>query len=399
MREFTPGTLSDLVSHVIGGGTPSRGNVEYWQGDIPWASVKDISDSPRFLMSTEEYISAKGLRLSAANLIPVGVLLIATRMAVGATTLTVEKTAINQDLKALFPKASIDVEFLRYLLLASHEHFNKHSIGSTVKGISVKALMETPVLYPTDKKEQRSIAEVLSAVDEQIEQAEALVEKQASIFTGFLQDLFPEGFAVDLKPKNTMADALVRIESGKSFMCSDKPAEQGCWGVLKVSAVRPDGFDSAENKAVENRKLVQEQYEVKHGDLLMTRANTAELVGAACLVDTPPAKLLLCDKTLRLCPKSGVNPAYLWLWLRTPIARKHIDAHATGTSAGMKNIGQSAIRSLPLHLPDLSVQTSRAEPVVAQLDFLCLLNEEIAKLRFQKEGLMRDLLTGATRIQ
>lgn len=69
MSEFVTGTLDDLVLRVVGGGTPARGKVGYWEGEILWASVKDISSSPRYLIDTEEHISAEGLRLSAANLI------------------------------------------------------------------------------------------------------------------------------------------------------------------------------------------------------------------------------------------------------------------------------------------------------------------------------------------
>lgn len=322
----------------------------------------------------------------------------ATRMAVGAVTLTSAKTAINQDLKALFPKESTDPEFLRYLLLGISEYLDRQSIGSTVKGITLKTLLASPLQFPKDIVAQRGIAEVLSALDEQIEATEECIEKQKTICTGLLQDLFPEGFDVDIKPKSVLADALRCIDSGKSFMCSDKPAKQGQWGVLKVSAVRPDGFESIENKSVENLRLVNAQYEVKHGDLLITRANTPALVASACLVDTPQSRLLLCDKTLRLRPAEGVSPTYLWLWLQTPVVRKHIDAHATGTSAGMKNISQKAIKSIPIHLPDLTIQETRSEPVVAQLDLLRELKAEAAKLRLQKQGLMRDLLTGKVRV-
>lgn len=290
-------------------------------------------------------------------------------------------------------------EFLKQVLFSEGIERQVESLvaGSNYPAITVGNVRRLQVAVP-GYEEQRGIAEVLSALDEQIEQTESSVEKQRTICTGLLQDLFPEGFDVDSKPQPVLADALLCIESGKSFMCSDKPAEQGRWGVLKVSAVRPDGFESIENKSVENLQLVNEQYEVKHGDLLITRANTPALVAAACLVDTPQSKLLLCDKTLRLRPAAGVSPTYLWLWLQTPVVRKHIDAHATGTSAGMKNISQKAIKSIPIHLPDWATQVNRAEPVVSQLDLLRELKTEAAKLRLQKQGLMRDLLTGKVRV-
>lgn len=140
---------------------------------------------------------------------------------------------------------------------------------------------------------------------------------------------------------------LTRIEAGKSPAAEDTPAGEGEWGVLKVSAVQPDGFAVRENKVIRDPALIHPRYEVRQGDLLMTRANTEELVGLACIAEQPPPRLLLSDKTLRLHVNTVVaDPKFIELALAQPIMRQRIQALATGTSAGMKNIGQDQIRQL-----------------------------------------------------
>jgi restriction endonuclease S subunit len=64
--------LGDLVLTIKGGGTPSKKVPEYWNGDIPWASVKDMKEDSVYLSKTTDYITEVGLNKSSSNLIPSG---------------------------------------------------------------------------------------------------------------------------------------------------------------------------------------------------------------------------------------------------------------------------------------------------------------------------------------
>ena len=105
MSDIHFGMLGDFVSDISGGGTPSREEPDYWNGDIPWASVKDLtSNNPS---NTAESITEEGLSSSASRLIPAGTPIVATRMAVGRTAAFTRDVAINQDLKAIFANPSL----------------------------------------------------------------------------------------------------------------------------------------------------------------------------------------------------------------------------------------------------------------------------------------------------
>jgi len=155
--------LGDLVT-LQGGGTPSRSESTFWNGDVPWASVKDISSSR--LTHTMESISSAGVRASATNVVPAGNVVVATRMAVGRASILEIDAAINQDLKALIPRAHAKVHppYLIHLLTASTKYLESRATGATVQGIRAEVLEELPVPHPVYADQVR-IADILDKAD------------------------------------------------------------------------------------------------------------------------------------------------------------------------------------------------------------------------------------------
>jgi type I restriction enzyme S subunit len=155
----------------------------------------------------------------------------------------------------------------------------------------------------------------------------------------------------------SLGSRLLRIETGRSPSLTDTPAAPGHWGVLKVSAVNSAGFRPAENKAVDDPALIDERFEVRPGDLLFSRANTPELVGAACIVTPTQERLMMSDKTLRLVvDRRLAEPEFVRLSLSSPAVRKQIAVSASGSSLSMQNISQAAVESLKIAWPTLEEQ-------------------------------------------
>jgi type I restriction enzyme S subunit len=196
-----------------------------------------------------------------------------------------------------------------------------------------------------------------------------------------------------------LGTVLSGIDAGHSPNLEDTPAGPGQWGVLKVSAVSQHGFFPEENKVVHDQGLQNPDLCVRQGDLLMTRANTSELVGRSCIVDKAPPGLMLCDKTLRLsADKRYVPTAYVHLVLGLSEVRRQIEIAATGTSGSMKNISQQSIRQLMIPLGDQDDTRRTVEIDRLHYSQLSALHGEIAKLRLVKQGIMEDLLTGQVRV-
>jgi len=186
IEQFNKLPLSELFESVIGGGTPPRAIPEYWNGSIPWASVKDFSDNELKLNKTQESITKLGLLNSTSKLIKTGTPIICLRMAVGRVAIANKDVSINQDLKALFTKGNIDSLYLVYLLDFSRSEVMRRSIGSTVKGISTSELLRIQVPFPESLDTQQKIATILSTVDNLIEKTQSLIDKYTSVKQGMM---------------------------------------------------------------------------------------------------------------------------------------------------------------------------------------------------------------------
>jgi type I restriction enzyme S subunit len=160
--------------------------MDYWNGNIPWATVKDlISD---WSTNTQEHITKKGLTNSSANIIPKGTLIIATRMGLGKVIRFSQDVAINQDLKALFPNSNLDKNFLFQWLKYKASLIEGLGSGSTVKGIRLEVLKAIKILLPP-LPEQKQIASILSSVDESIQKAKDKKSQLEKVKKGLMQDL------------------------------------------------------------------------------------------------------------------------------------------------------------------------------------------------------------------
>lgn len=152
--EYRP--LSDVVEKNYGGGTPSKAKEEYWGGDIPWASVGDLSNDLMEIFDTRSKITPAGVSGSSTNVVPAGAVIVAIKIAPGKMKIAGVDLAINQDIRGLVLNDLMNARFLTYyfrtLMFAGH--------GTIVKSITNKRLMDTEVPVPP-LEIQEAIVEIL----------------------------------------------------------------------------------------------------------------------------------------------------------------------------------------------------------------------------------------------
>lgn len=163
---------------------------------MPWVTVKDLSDERVALSTAQEWITEEGLKRSAARLVPAGVPIICTRMAVGRVGMPERCVAINQDLKALYPASGVEARYLILVLQRLRPRLEGIATGSTVKGLPLEHLLAQEVLVPT-LPIQRKILDSLDVVDESIRQTEAHLAKLRRVKTGLMQDLLTGRVSTD----------------------------------------------------------------------------------------------------------------------------------------------------------------------------------------------------------
>ncbi len=165
-----------------------------------------------------------------------------------------------------------------------------------------------------------------------------------------------------------------KSDAGWSPKTENYPRSGENWGVLKVSAVSWDEFRPWENKQVLPGTEPRAQAVVKLGDFLISRANTAELIGRAVIVNEEPVKLMMSDKIVRLYLSSKCNPRYLWMVNNySDSSRTHYARGASGVSPSMKNISRDVILNMPLPLPPLAEQhriVAKVEELMSHCDQL-----------------------------
>lgn len=166
-------SLGDICNNVLGGGTPSREIKYYYEGNIPWVTVKDL-DGIKQKYDALEHICLDAVQQSATKIIPSGNLIVSTRMGLGRAFINMVDMAINQDMKGIILNCElVSTEFVYYCYILLGSVFERLGNGSTVKGINLGTLLKMTIDLPP-LPEQTAIAKILSTADHEI----YLLEKQ-----------------------------------------------------------------------------------------------------------------------------------------------------------------------------------------------------------------------------
>jgi type I restriction enzyme S subunit len=181
--------FGSVAEQLIGGGTPSTSNKEYWNGDIHWTTSKRINGI--YLEEGEKKITTRGLQESSTHLIPKDNLIIGTRVGVGKVAINKVDIAISQDLTGAFiDKKKYVLEFLAYQIYTNEIQniFRECTRGTTIKGIPRDDLKKIPLRVPTYPTQQK-IATILSTVDKKIGAEEAKKKSLDELFKSLLHNL------------------------------------------------------------------------------------------------------------------------------------------------------------------------------------------------------------------
>lgn len=236
------------LAHVVSGGTPSRDNPAFWNGDVPWVTPTDITGTKSLrLTSTAEKITTKGLNCSGAKLLPEGTILMTSRATVGESKLATMAVATNQGFKSLIPREGVDGLYLLYQMQFFKEKYANFGTGTTFLEVNKKDTEQFQIPVPSTKEEQCGIGKVLSALDEQIELTEALVLKNTEVKRALAMAVLakPKGLA-GAKWKETSFGALV-VSVRDKFLPTEQERAVPCVNLEDVpeGEGRVSGFTSA----------------------------------------------------------------------------------------------------------------------------------------------------------
>ncbi len=159
------------------------------------------------------------------------------------------------------------------------------------------------------------------------------------------------------------------MEQGKSPECESREAEAHEWGVLKTSCVNRAIYNSEANKALPDTTKPFPQYEVKKGDVLMSRASgSRDLIGSVAYVYETRPQILLSDKIFRLHLSAKVNRVFFSFLMQSSYMRSNIVRAISGAEGMANNITKTAVMGFSFALPPESEQDEIVASVTSKLD-------------------------------
>jgi type I restriction enzyme, S subunit len=197
--------------------------------------------------------------------------------------------------------------------------------------------------------EQRRIVATIDSLTGKSTRARDHLDHIPSLVEKYKQAILAAAFRGNW-PSIQVGEIIRAVVAGKNLRCEERPPLEHERGVVKVSAVSWGAFDAQASKTLPISFTPPENTRIGAGDLLLSRANTLELVGAVVIVAEGPSNLFLSDKVLRLDVKDDDKPWLMW-FLRSPDGRAAIEASATGNQLSMRNLSQSALRAIELPWP------------------------------------------------
>ena len=296
---------------------------------------------------------------------------------------------VNNHAHVLRACPDVDRRFLNYYLNIAD--YQGHANGTTRLKLTQAAMRQIPVPFP-ELRAQRRIVDLLEDHLSRLDAAKIGLRHARRRLIALERSALETHFGGD--PAVPMTDLVDDISAGKSFGTSKAPAGEDEWGIIKVSAMTWGQFKAAENKAVPADR-VDPRFEIRAGDLLVSRANTAEYVGASVVVGPVRHRLLLSDKSLRITPKPGIRTHWLWRALQAPSARRQISALATGTKDSMRNISQVGLRRVMLPDATETDQLRALDTFLTVSEVASRLQAEIASSEARLNGLRRSILWAA----
>ncbi len=192
-KEFKDGwtlkSLGEICEKTKSGGTPKSTIKEYYDGNIPFLSISDMTIQGKYLFSTERNISEEGLKNSASWIVPINSIIYSMYASVGFVSINKIELATSQAVLNLIPKTEINREYLYYYLVYFQKYVDKYITTGTQGNLNAETVKSFEIYLPTSK-EQNTIVQFLSSIDTKIEIEKNILDKYYFQKQYLLQNLF-----------------------------------------------------------------------------------------------------------------------------------------------------------------------------------------------------------------
>lgn len=399
---WIPTNLDNVLLSIVGGGTPSKSNPDYFQGNIPWMSVKDMNKG--VLDDTVDHISPEAVDNSSTNVIPAGTPIVATRMSLGKIVIANFDSAINQDLKALFLSKHISRDFLVYWYRSMTHIIVSLGTGTTVKGIRLESLKALNLSLPSIN-EQKLIAEKIDSLLAQVDSIKTRLDQIPQILKRFRQavlsaavsgKLTEEWRAENVKTLNDWelvnVGELAQVATGKTPKRTEiKYWESGHIPWLTSACTGHSIVDSAEQyiTALAVKECTLKLFEP--GTLLLAMYGEGKTRGQV-------AELKISATCNQACAAIIVNQEKIQRdFMKIRLMENYEETRKVAAGGAQPNLNLNKVREISLMLPPLEEQTeivARVEKLFAWADNI---EKQVAEAQKRVNNLTQSILAKAFR--
>lgn len=181
--------LKQIIYKGKAGGTPKSSIKEYYNGNIPFLSINDMTNEGKYITYTEKSITEKGLKNSSAWLVPEKSLLYSMYASVGFVSINNIPLTTSQAIFNIIFKEHVSLEFMYYYLTFYKQYLHRYIETGTQGNLNAKLIKNFKIKIPS-KEEQRKIADFLSLIDTYIEINKEKLNHLKQFKKGLLQKMF-----------------------------------------------------------------------------------------------------------------------------------------------------------------------------------------------------------------
>ncbi len=416
--EWPPGKLGDYVK-LQSGGTPSKSRTDFWNGNIPWVSAKDMKTF--WVEDSEDHLTEAGA--AKAKIVPARSTLILVRGMTLHNDLPIcrlrRPSAFNQDVKAVIPQEGLHPEFLPYLLVANKTSLlnSVDSAGHGTGRLNTETLTNLPVSIPP-LEEQKRLADFANAIEDKIElnrRMNATLEAMArALFKAWFVDFEPVHAIKENRPSTSASPDIAKLfpsdfENGfpKGWVggtvadiarISKDSVSPGKFPDEEFHHFSIPAFDDGKHPRRElGSTILSNKFLIQGNSVLVSKLNP-RIFRAWTVFPVADSRCIASTEFILYETRQAVNWSFLNSLLRSDEIISSFQQHVTGTSGSHQRVKPESTLNIPIVIPsDCLLETFNE--IVGPIYSLAQMNiDQIQSLCQTRESLLPRLISGKLRV-
>jgi len=382
------------LADIVGGGTPSTSNSQYWDGDIDWYAPAEINEHV-YVSSSQKRITKLGYENSSVKLLPVGTVLFTSRAGIGKTAILAKEACTNQGFQSIVPhKQELDSYFIFSRAAELKRYGEIVGAGSTFVEISGKQMAEMELMMPYALGEQQLIGTYFRRLDRLLSLHQRKLEKLKILKKAMLEKMFPKngakvpeirfsGFTDDWEQRKLGEHAVYRRGSfPQPYGRKEWYDGEGAMPFVQVIDVT-DNMKLADDTKQKISKLAQPMsVYAEKGQVLVTLQGSIGRVAVAQYGTFVDRTVLVFEKY-----KTRTDTDF-WAYV---VKQKFIDEARRAPGGTIKTITKEALSEFDILLPKYEEQVRIGE-FLKRIDHLITLHQrKLEKLRQIKTSMLERM--------